>query len=117
MPEPDQLQLDLDGGQLQLDLDGGRELREIGMARAAQSRQEMLEIARAVAEEIAREQGTVTSDDVRYRLNLAPSNIRDSQNWIGSIFRGGGFIWTGDYVNSKIRRNHAAPIKVWKRAP
>ena len=59
MPEPDQLQLDLDGGQLQLDLDGGIELREIGMARAAQSRQEMLEIARAVAEEIAREQGGV----------------------------------------------------------
>jgi len=102
--------------QLELDLGGSIELREIGMARAAQSRQEMLEIARAVAEEIAREQGTVTSDDVRYRLNLAPSNIRDSQNWMGSIFRGGAFVWTGEYINSKIRRNHAAPIKVWRLA-
>ena len=36
--------------QLELDLGGSIELREIGMARAAQSRQEMLEIARAVAE-------------------------------------------------------------------
>ena len=102
--------------QLELDLDGGVELREEGMARAATNQQEMLELSRDVAEEIARSNGVVTSDDVRYRLNLAPSNNLCSQNWMGSMFRDPRFTWTGDYVNSKIRRNHAAPIKVWKLA-
>jgi hypothetical protein len=105
-----------DLSQLELDLDGGVELREEGMAQAATNRQEMLELSRDVAEEIARSNGVVTSDDVRYRLNLAPSNNLCSQNWMGSMFRDPRFTWTGDYVNSKIRRNHARPIRVWRLA-
>jgi len=105
-----------DLSQLELDLDGGVELREEGMARAATNRQEMLELSRDVAEEIARSNGVVTSDDVRYHLNLAPSNKQSSQNWMGSMFRDPRFTWTGDYVNSKIRRNHARPIRVWRLA-
>ena len=54
-----------DISQLELDLDGGVELREEGMARAAANKQEMLELSRDVAEEIARLNGVVTSDDVR----------------------------------------------------
>ena len=104
--------------QLELDLGAAIEQRGLGMARAAAAgdNRKMLALSRDVAEEIARLNGVVTSDDVRYRLNLAPSNKRDSQNWMGSIFRDSRFTWTGDYVNSKIRRNHAAPIKVWRLA-
>ena len=99
--------------QLTLDLSAGLELREMGMALAAGNNARALEIARDVAVGIAQEQGTVTSDDVRYRLNLRPSNIRDSQNWMGSIFRDRRFVWTGRRIKSRIARNHAAEIKVW----
>ena len=105
-----------DISQLELDLDGGVELREVGMARAAANKQEMLELSRDVAEEIARLNGVVTSDDVRYRLNLAPSNKRDSQNWMGAMFTDRRVVWTGRYVKCKIPCNHANNIKVWRLA-
>ncbi|MAH51793.1 hypothetical protein CMI37_38610 [Candidatus Pacearchaeota archaeon] len=102
-----------DGEQLELDLSAGIELRDMGMALAAGNNRMALEIARGAAEKICREKGVVTSDDVRQRLGLNPSDIRDSQNWMGSIFRVPQFIWTGERVKSRIPRNHAAEIKVW----
>ena len=99
--------------QLELSLGKGVVLREQGMNLAAMNNKEKLEAAREVAVEIAREKGEVTSDDVRYRLNLKPSDRRDSQNWMGSIFRDRRFSYTGRRIKSKIARNHAAEIKVW----
>ena len=99
--------------QLELSLGKGVVLREQGMNLAAMNNKEKLEAAREVAVEIAREKGEVTSDDVRYHLNLKPSDRRDSQNWMGSIFRDRRFAYTGRRIKSKIARNHAAEIKVW----
>ena len=99
--------------QLELSLGKSVVLREQGMNLAAMNNKEKLDIAREVAVEIAREKGEVTSDDVRYYLNLKPSNRRDSQNWMGSIFRDRRFSYTGRRIKSKIARNHAAEIKVW----
>ena len=104
--------------QLELDLDAAIEQRDLGMARAAAAgdNRKMLALSRDVAEEIARLNGVVTSDDVRYRLNLAPSNKRDSQNWMGSMFKDRRFVWTGKYVKCRIPCNHANNIKVWRLA-
>jgi len=99
--------------QLELSLGKSVVLREQGMNLAAMNNKEKLEAAREVAVEIAREKGEVTSDDVRYHLNLKPSDRRDSQNWMGSIFRDRRFAYTGRRIKSKIARNHAAEIKVW----
>ena len=101
--------------QLELSLGKGVVLREQGMNLAAMNNKEKLDIAREVAVEIAREKGEVTSDDVRYHLNLKPSDRRDRQNWMGSIFRDRRFSYTGRRIKSKIARNHAAEIKVWCR--
>tara|TARA_R100000656_G_scaffold30348_1_gene26739 strand:+ start:1709 stop:2044 length:336 start_codon:yes stop_codon:yes gene_type:complete len=100
--------------ELYFNLPRGIEEKEIGMAIAAGNNRLALEIARDTAEKICRAKGTVTSDDVRRHLRLKPSDVRDSQNWIGSIFRTKTFVWTGDRIKSTIIRNHAAEIKVWR---
>lgn len=102
--------------QLAFDEERGLQLKEIGMALAAENNKMLLLISREVAEKIAKEKGKVTSDDVRLYLNLRPSAKRDSNNWMGSIFRDRRFTWTGEYVRSKLPLNHAAPIKVWELA-
>ena len=102
--------------QLAFDEERGLQLKEIGMALAAENNKMLLLISREVAEKIAKEKGKVTSDDVRLYLNLRPSAKRDSNNWMGSIFRDRRFTWTGEYVRSKLPLNDAAPIKVWELA-
>jgi hypothetical protein len=102
--------------QLEFNLDSGLELKKLGMALAANNNTMLLKISRNAAERIALERGVVTSDDVRVHLNLRPNAKRDSNNWMGSIFRDKRFVWTGHYINSKLPLNHAAPIKVWRLA-
>ena len=104
--------------QLELDLGAAIEQRDIGMARAAAAgdNRKMLALSRDVAEQIAAENGTVTCEDVRAALTLVPQHTRDSQNWMGSMFKDRRFVWTGKYVKCRIPCNHANNIKVWRLA-
>ena len=104
--------------QLELDLGAAIEQRDIGMARASAvgDNKRMLALSRDVAEQIATENGTVTCEDVRAALTLVPQHTRDSQNWMGSMFKDRRFVWTGRYVKCKIPWNHANNIKVWRLA-
>ena len=105
--------------QLELDLDAAIEQRDLGMARAAAAgnNKKLLAISREVAEQIATEKGTVTCEDVRAALTLMPQHHRrDSQNWMGSMFKDRRFVWTGKYVKCRIPCNHANNIKVGRLA-
>lgn len=105
--------------QLELDLGAAREQRDLGMARAAAAgnNKALLAISREVAEEIAAKKGTVTCEDVRAALTLVPQHHRrDSQNWMGSMFKDRRFEWTGEYVTCRIPCNHANRHKVWRLA-
>jgi len=100
--------------QLQLSLAEGKRLKDEGMTLAAMSRAELLKKARDVAYVLCEKHGTCTTDDVRYALDLRPADKANQQNWIGSIFRDSRFEATGEYVKSKIARNHAAVIQIWR---
>jgi len=102
--------------ELQMDLLGGLRDKKKGMNQAALPKSEVLELCRDEAERICRRQGTVTSDDVRRALNLAPVGT-NQQNWIGSIFKDKRFVSTGEMVKSTIRRNHGRLLTVWRLAP
>ena len=99
--------------QLHIDLIQGQLLRDRGLALSAMPKAELLHLARETAYNIARIDGEVTSDDVRQALNIVPGRANGA-NWIGSIFRDKRFEWTGRVISSKIPKNHAALIKIWK---
>jgi hypothetical protein len=99
--------------QLEFDLGKGRRRRDEGMASAARPQVQRLELARSAAADIARERGSVTTDEVRMQLGLTPGRSNE-QNWMGSIFRDERFEWSGEVVLSKIPASHARMIKVWR---
>jgi hypothetical protein len=98
---------------VQLNLKLGRELRDQGMNLAAMNRQQALQFARRAAAQLARVNGTVTSDDVRRAIQLGKGRS-NGQNWIGSIFKTPEFVWTGQVVQSALPGNHARLIRVWR---
>lgn len=87
-------------------------LKEDGMAKAADNRQEQLEIARDIAKRIAKEQGTVNADDVGRALKRIGINTLGPA--AGSLFRGKEWVFTGQWVKSKRITNHSRMIRVWK---
>ena len=88
-------------------------LKEDGMAKAADNRQEQLEIARNVAKAIAKKKGTVNADDVGRVLKLI-IGIDTLGPAAGSLFRGKEWVFTGQWVKSKRITNHSRMIRVWK---
>lgn len=93
-----------------------RSLKRRGMASAAAHHNELLEIARDVAEAIARSgDGTVTMDQVAMQLISMDYNPAELGNAAGSVFRGNRWEFTGERVKSTKVSAHAREIKVWKR--
>lgn len=88
----------------------GLDLKQKGMARVAENNQEFLERARAIARKVCLEFDDVTSDDVRYRLNLTPLH----PNAWGALFAQKEWEFTGDRVRSTWPSNHGREIKVWR---
>ena len=84
------------------------------LAALARTDAAMLRLARVAAEDYARENGNVTTDDVRFLLNLPPGS-QNENNWMGGIFPNGGmFRPTGEIRKSRIPTNHKAMIQVWE---
>jgi hypothetical protein len=100
--------------QLEFNLPEGKLKKEEGMALAATGREGLLGSAREMAMLLCEKHGTCTTDDVRYALDLRPADKANQQNWIGSIFKDSRFEGTNEYVKSRIPRNHAAVIQIWR---
>jgi len=92
-----------------------KRLKERGMATAAKSRNELLNVARECAIWYAKEfHGTCSADDVAKVMNYRGYNYSDLGNAAGSIFKASDWNFTGSYVKSKKVSAHARDIKVWR---
>ena len=98
---------------MRLNLSSGRALRDLGMERAANKRQDLLAEWREQAVFICEAVGVCTTDDLRRHFGAKAMGI-NKQNWMGSIFRDSRFEWTGRMQPSRIPGNHARMIKVWR---
>jgi hypothetical protein len=102
----------------QLPLFDGRKARAAkarGMARAASHHNELLEIARDVAESIARSgDGTATMDEVALQMIRMDYNPAELGNAAGSVFKGNQWEFTGERVKSNKVSSHAREIRVWR---
>jgi hypothetical protein len=88
--------------------------RDHGIARAASTREALLDEARAIAVRICKTRGEVTYDDVYLEMlerGLKPENIG---NAAGSLFRGSQFRFTGRWSKSTRVSNHARVNRVWR---
>lgn len=75
-----------------------------------------LEAARLIRDRIAIEKGTVTADDVR-EVFEKHRGVNAWGPWAGSLFRGGEYEPTGEFIPSHYATNHGAVIRVWRRKP
>lgn len=88
--------------------------RIAGMGHAAESRKELLAIARSVALRLARYGRAITADDVVEGLVDAGYDVHCLGNSAGSLFKGGEWKWTGEWRKSRRRHAHANLLRVWK---
>ncbi len=100
--------------QLEFNLDAALADRDEGIARVASNSASWVEIARAEARSIARERGEVTADDVRRVLYPQGLRPRHYNAW-GAVFQV-GFVFTGRYHTSEVRRGHGNQQRVWRLA-
>lgn len=76
------------------------------------TRQEQLQIARQIADEIIHAKGTATTGDVHTRLvdlNLIDTDTK--KHWLASVFRRKKYKWTGEYRTGV---GHDELAMVWK---
>lgn len=86
-----------------------------GMARAAAHHNELLEIARKIAESIAiSNDRTVDMDRVSQRMVALGYNPADLGNAAGSVFKGEQWEFTGERVKSIKVKNHSRELKIWR---
>lgn len=96
----------------QFDLVEALNARDAGIAQVAGNNEQFLEIARAVARDIAKRKGYVTADDVRRECPLRPLH----PNAYGALFKK-GFRWTGGFRRSELAQGHGNLQRVWVLAP
>lgn len=86
--------------------------KRYGMRLAEEAAVDLLEQARDIARRLARENGTVTADDVGRALGDNGSSSLGPA--AGSLFRGREWTWTGQWAPSKRRTNHGRMLRVWR---
>jgi hypothetical protein len=91
----------------------GEARKEFGMDLAASNRPHALARGREVARELALKSPdmTVTADDVQ--KVLIPEGIHLG-NAAGSLFRTSEWVWTGEFVKSTRKTNHATLRRIWR---
>lgn len=92
----------------QLDLFTGLALKDSGMTRAAEAKPELLARARSILVRLAINNGECTADDLPedMRVALGPA--------MGSLFKGGMWVFTGKRKVSHLVSNHGRELKVWR---
>jgi len=91
--------------------------REQGLAAATatEARQALLAQAQAIAVALCDAMGAVTSDDVALAMSKRGLDYDALGNAAGAVFRGNGFVWTGEARKSARPSTHARVIRVWTR--
>ena len=89
-----------------------RRRKERGMALAADAAPTLLDRARAYAQATAIVRGSVTADDVSEWLEQ--QGLPDLGPAAGSLFRGPEWEFTGRFVQSTRKTNHARLLRVWR---
>ncbi len=89
-----------------------RRRKERGMALAADAVPTLLDRARFFAAGLSVLQGDVTADDVSEWLEL--NGYPDLGPAAGSLFRGPEWEFTGRFVQSTRKTNHARLLRVWR---
>lgn len=92
------------------------EARDAGMKVAADNRTSLLDHARKIAVEIAKDKGVVTADDVQRRLERQGIDVHALGNAAGSLFRGKHWRWTGELRQSARVHAHGNLLRVWTLA-
>ena len=87
--------------------------KNAGMTKAADARHQLLAAAQDFAHRIAVSKGSVTADDVAFRMAQVGMDYAELGNAAGSVFRG-KFKWTGQVVPSERASTHGRAIKVWR---
>jgi hypothetical protein len=83
------------------------------MLLAADARLELLRIAQLAALEYASARGSVTSDDVAWRMMMNGHDYESLGNASGSVFRSKAFEWRGVVIKSARVSTHSRMIRVW----
>ena len=87
--------------------------KEEGMDLAAGNQPTRLAIARTLAIRVARSKQDRLCHAGEVGLLLENLKIPPGP-WMGSLFRGGGWEWTGARVKSALKSNHSRDLKVWR---
>lgn len=90
--------------------------RDAGIAQAAANRAVILSHARAVARELATNNGETNADEVATELELQGIDSTALGNAAGAIFRGNGWKFVG-YKKSVRLSRHANKIGIWTFNP
>jgi hypothetical protein len=101
---------------IQLGARQSEQLRDDGIAQAAQSRSGLLRLARQVARELSLSHGETNSDQVAAALEMQSIDSTALGNAAGAIFRGKGWTFVR-YIKSVRLSRHANKIGVWKFNP
>ena len=88
-------------------------LKQMGMESCAAHYRDQLLKAQRIAVDCARAKGTVTSDDVREEAERRGMVLSFGKNWVGSIFRGRGWVKDG-FTTSRHAAGHGRVIAVWR---
>lgn len=92
------------------------DLRDEGIARAVEPRQELVAAIRNRVAKIASTRATrcATADDVEIVLEALDKKRSDLGNAAGSIFTRSEWSFTGDWKPSLRASNHGRSIRVWQ---
>jgi hypothetical protein len=87
--------------------------KDEGMVLAAEAGEDALVMARQIAIQIARSRPSreCHADDVGLEMEKRGISLGPAA---GSIFKGGGWEFTGRRVRSARKKNHARELKVWR---
>ena len=94
----------------------GEQLKRDGMAKAAENRKGVLELARGIAIGFALSRPTKTccADDVIEALIIRGHRPEELGNAAGSIFKRDTWTFTGEWKPSRRPSNHARFVRVWQ---
>jgi hypothetical protein len=91
------------------------EARDIGMELAAAHGQPLLELARILAARHAKNNGTVTIENVRRELGWRVPGWEPG-NWMGSVFKEKRWEPTGRWVQTEHKGGHRRAVREWRLA-
>jgi hypothetical protein len=99
-----------------MDLFGGIEARDAGIMQAAECRNELVNKVRFQLAYIARNRADrcATIDDAVPFLEAIGLSASDLGNAAGSIFKTDAWEFSGHWLPSKRKSNHARPVRVWR---